>query len=175
VRTLLHVLSCCPNPVHTLLFLRRAMGPGRVCPCVSRRSRCPARAPRAHCLSLRRSRPRSLCSRRTTAWAAPASVYLNNMVAFPRVTNLLGLRVMSPPPCICAGPRRLLLYGQRLKCQLRVLALALPRCCRPDWCLHRASCCCCSLLRCVQGPTFVAGRDYPEVIWGDSDRLRLPA
>ncbi len=59
----------------------RAIGPGCVCPRVSHQHHrcCPVRAPRAHCPSFRRlCSPRSLCSRRTTAWAAPASVYLNN-------------------------------------------------------------------------------------------------
>ncbi len=109
VRTLRRVLSCCLDPVCTLLFLRRAMGPG-ICP----RSTCipstpplrrPVYAPRAHRPLLLCSSFRSLgCSRRTTAGAAPASVYLNRMVVGTQVTNHLGLPIMNEPTVLQHQP-----------------------------------------------------------------------
>ena len=58
--------------------------------------------------SLRRlCSPRSLRSRRNTAWAALANVYPNNMVASTQITNILGLHGMSPP------------YSQLPTCRLR--------------------------------------------------------
>jgi hypothetical protein len=93
--------ACCPAVLIpcTPFIPSPGHGPGPCLPTYSQHHhRRPVRASRAHCLSLHRlCSPRSPCSRRTTAWAAPTSVYLNNMVASTQVTNLLGLRVMIPP------------------------------------------------------------------------------